>query len=132
MVSKEDINLPDTKQVERSAPSTSISPNQSISAIIRALIREIISTHVDLILIACQQRAKFEGWLKLELAAALQKLSDIYDVVLEGSYPGRGRADICFTYHGFACYLEVNVTIIYLRIGFLEILKIAYRNTRHL
>lgn len=37
------------------------------------LIQDILKSNVDLLFIAVKQRAKFEGWLKFELACALKK-----------------------------------------------------------
>lgn len=40
------------------------------------LIEEIINEHINLLNIAIKQRAKFEGWLKIELA---NKLAEKYE-----------------------------------------------------
>ena len=41
------------------------------------LIQDILRSNVDLLSIAVKQRAKFEGWLKFELARALNIKEDI-------------------------------------------------------
>lgn len=38
------------------------------------LVQDILQSNVDLLSIAVKQRAKFEGWLKFELARALKKI----------------------------------------------------------
>ena len=40
---------------------------------LNGLIQDILKSNVDLLSIAVKQRAKFEGWLKFELARALKK-----------------------------------------------------------
>ena len=57
---------------------------------------------------ACQQRAKFEGWLKFELAAALTHCSDFTNITLEDGYPKGGRSDLSFFYKGVKWFVEMK------------------------
>lgn len=41
---------------------------------------------------AIKARAKFEGWLKYEIAALLDNLKRIKKVEVEKRYPGRGKS----------------------------------------
>lgn len=115
-----EIKAPKSKQVERPEPRSSISSNKEISIIVHALIRKIFSTHLDVLLMACQQRAKFEGWLKFELAVALQNHGDIQEVVLEGSYGDRGRTDIRFIYKEVVHFLEMKTSNVNWRVKGVE------------
>ena len=45
-----------------------------IDQLIRDSIANIIVDHLELVVIAVRQRAKFEGWLKFELANHLQSI----------------------------------------------------------
>lgn len=57
---------------------------------------------------ACQQRAKFEGWLKFELASALAHHSDFTNIILEDGYPKGGRSDLSFISQGAKWYVEMK------------------------
>ena len=63
---------------------------------IRNLIYKILDERKDLLIIPLKQRAKFEGWLKFELAHALV-LDGMENVVVEAKYDNSSkRADIMF------------------------------------
>ena len=53
----------------------------------RQKLRMILKTRKDIVMLACQQRSKFEGWLKFELAGALNRDLDIQNVIFEGDIP---------------------------------------------
>ena len=60
-------------------------------------IAELLSDNKSLLRIAIRQRAKFEGWLKFELANRIENLG-FYDVELETKQDGRrNRPDISFS-----------------------------------
>lgn len=64
--------------------------------IIRNAISEIILSHKDLMKIPLRQKAKFEGWLKFELALKLQQIGmNSVEVETKAKY-GRSRTDITF------------------------------------
>jgi hypothetical protein len=68
--------------------------------LIRESISEIIKNHFQLVSIAISQRAKFEGWLKFELADHLKKLG-MSNVEVESAYiDSNNRADLGFVYKG--------------------------------
>lgn len=68
--------------------------------LIRNTISDIIKNHTQLISIVIRQRAKFEGWLKFELADHLQKLG-LSNIEVESNYAdSNNRADLGFVYNG--------------------------------
>lgn len=77
---------------------------------IRLALRQILSSRLDVTILACKQRAKFEGWLKFELASALNKTSTIKNIILEGGYATGGRADIVFTYCDITWFIEMKTS----------------------
>ena len=62
---------------------------------LKMMVSAVLEAHPDVLAIALRQRAKFEGWLKLELAAAVEK-NGYSAVELETPLPtNRGeRADL--------------------------------------
>lgn len=64
--------------------------------IIRKGIVDILKKHEELLPIALRQRAKFEGWLKFELACYLDQIGMRSVEVESQSGFGRERADIAF------------------------------------
>lgn len=59
-------------------------------------IEEILNSHRDLLKIALRQKAKFEGWLKFELACYLEKKGmELVEVETKAEYR-RDRTDITF------------------------------------
>ena len=71
-------------------------------------IRGILTRHRDTVWIAVRQRAKFEGWLKLELAHALEG-AGLTDIRLECQYMGRKKADLAFRIEGSRCFVELSM-----------------------
>jgi len=74
----------------------------------RGCIVEVLRSHSSLLTIAVRTRAKFEGWLKLELARALDRKTRVRRVVVEEPYGTRKRADIAFTAGGVRYYVELK------------------------
>lgn len=64
--------------------------------IIRTAIVEILSNHGDLLRIPLRQKAKFEGWLKFEIAHNLEQLGMNNVEVESPRYFRRDRTDIAF------------------------------------
>jgi hypothetical protein len=67
---------------------------------LRAWIVELLASHQPLLALAFRQRAKFEGWLKFELAACAQR-KGATSVRVESSSarrgtPARARSDLAF------------------------------------
>lgn len=77
--------------------------------LIRRWIVEVIRAHASLVAIAVRQRAKFEGWLKFELAAyaELQGASDV-KVEAGSAESGRARCDLTFEHNGGRCDVELK------------------------
>ncbi|PBJ08066.1 hypothetical protein [Flavobacterium sp. ACN6] len=72
--------------------------------LIRNLISDIIAENNDVISIAIQNRNKFEGWLKFELANKLQK-QKFKEVFVESKYERRrDRYDLIFTDDEYLSY----------------------------
>lgn len=79
-----------------------------VDKLIRKSISEIIKNHSQLVSIAIRQRAKFEGWLKFELADYLKKLG-ILNVEVESAYTNSSnRADLGFVYKGIRYDIELK------------------------
>lgn len=79
---------------------------------VRTAIQDIILKHKnDVIKIAIKQRAKFEGWLKFELACFLMK-NGAQDVEVESLFDSRSykRSDISFTYNSIRYQLELKTS----------------------
>ena len=80
----------------------------AMDAILRDWIREVFDQHKALLPIAVRQRAKFEGWLKFELAS-IAKQQGARQVEVEVSYSnGTKRADIGFEFDGTAYCVELK------------------------
>lgn len=79
---------------------------QQVHRIIRQWIVEIIRQRREVLALAMSQRAKFEGWLKFELADAARR-NGASNVRLE---PGlkSGRADLSFDLEGIPCVVELK------------------------
>ncbi len=75
---------------------------------IMVLLIKILTDRHDVILLACQQRAKFEGWLKFELASAISKEINFTQVTLEDGYINGGRSDISFLFHENKYFVEMK------------------------
>lgn len=75
---------------------------------IQSVLMAIATSHKDALLLAACQRAKFEGWLKFELAATLAAGGDIRNVTLEAPYGTGDRADLSFETNGTTWYIEIK------------------------
>jgi hypothetical protein len=87
----------------------------SLEGIIQEALKDILQQNLETAKLACQQRAKFEGWLKFELANALFRKHPVFDnVILEDSYVSNGkdssrrRSDISFLFNGNKWYVEMK------------------------
>ena len=79
-----------------------------MDALLREWIREIFEQNTDLLAIAVRQRAKFEGWLKFELALMAEKRG-AQEVEVEAQYPNsKKRADIGFRFGNEAYFIELK------------------------
>ncbi|MEJ5241852.1 MAG: hypothetical protein WHS87_11700 [Anaerolineales bacterium] len=75
---------------------------------LREWIVEILKCHEPLLAIAMRQRAKFEGWLKFELAAVAEK-HGAQSVEVETAFAERGkRSDLSFTFNGTRYDVEIK------------------------
>ncbi len=82
----------------------------AMDAILRGWIREALDKHKTLLLIAVQQRAKFEGWLKFELAFVAQQ-HGAREVQVEAPYQGsKKHADLGFEFEGTAYCVELKTS----------------------
>lgn len=71
------------------------------------MIEEVINSHPKLMHIILKQRAKFEGWLKFELAQELIK-HNVQDLSVEYMYAQGKSADISFIYNNQRYLLELK------------------------
>src|SRR5437660_1394612 len=68
----------------------------------------ILESHLPVVAIAARQRAKFEGWLKFELAKAIEE-AGANNLQVESRYEGSGaRSDISFCFDGAPYDLELK------------------------
>jgi hypothetical protein len=105
---------------------------QSLETTIRGWIGEIIRAHSSLLGIAVRQRAKFEGWLKLELAAHAEA-HGASDVKVESGYEHAigTRCDLTFNYGGRRCDIELKTCNTNWRIqGILPLTRPITQNVR--
>ncbi len=79
---------------------------QRAHAIIRGWIVEIIKQRCEIVGMAMSQRAKFEGWLKFELADAARR-NGATNVKFEPRH-APGRADLSFDLDGVRCVIELK------------------------
>lgn len=75
---------------------------------IRTIVSQILEERKSLLLLACKQRAKFEGWLKFEIACALEHDPDFLNVIIEDNYPNFGRSDLSFIYNAEKYFIEMK------------------------
>lgn len=76
--------------------------------IVRQQVIGILSRRSSVIKMACQQRAKFEGWLKFELAVALSQQGNFEQIILESGYPQGGRSDFSFLFSKQQWFAEMK------------------------
>ena len=79
--------------------------------IIRQWIAGILKDHKPLLAIAVRQRAKFEGWLKFELAAIAEKAgaqSVEVEPMLSVPASSKEHPDLAFIYNGARYYVELK------------------------
>ena len=80
-----------------------------VDALVRGWIVEVIRAHSGLLTIAVRQRAKFEGWLKFELAAhAVANGAIGVEVEASADEGARSRADLTFFVSGSRCDVELK------------------------
>jgi hypothetical protein len=79
---------------------------QQAHAIIRGWIVEIIQQRGEIVGMAISRRAKFEGWLKFELADAARR-NGATNVRFEPQLSS-GRADLSFDLKGIPCVIELK------------------------
>ncbi len=87
---------------------------------IQDAISTIIQNRVDIIMLACSQRSKFENWLKFELAAALAQMFGTKSIFIEPPYPSGGKADLSIQAQNQTWYLELKTSNTNWRAGGLE------------
>jgi len=80
----------------------------AIATEVRALVHDILEQRPDATGLVMRQRAKFEGWLKLELAARLAIEDAFENVRLEDPYTGGRRADLSFVHDGTTWFVELK------------------------
>jgi len=80
----------------------------SLPSEVQSLLNTILLNRKDVTLLACQQRAKFEGWLKFELASALRVKAGFDNIILEDGYATNGRSDISFEHTGDKWFIEMK------------------------
>jgi hypothetical protein len=75
--------------------------------VVRTWIASIIGSRADVMALAMSQRAKFESWLKFELAARAVK-EGARELILEAPSESGTRADLGFTYESEQYHLELK------------------------
>lgn len=79
-----------------------------IVEIVRSILKEVAVNRRNVMLLAAKQRAKFGGWLKFELAAALASREESQRVTLEDQYSTGGRSDLSFKVDGTTWHVEMK------------------------
>lgn len=69
---------------------------------------DCLSQRKDVLTLPIEQRAKFEGWLKIELAAAVANDARFKNVRLEESYQRSKRADLSFSVAGKRFFIQMK------------------------
>jgi len=80
---------------------------ETLKSVMDAL-REVLTRRRGVVWLAVKQRAKFEGWLKLELAHALKE-AGLTDIRLECQYVGKKKADLAFRFEDGCCFIELSM-----------------------
>jgi hypothetical protein len=76
--------------------------------LIKTWILEAISAHLELMAIAVRQRAKFEGWLKFELAALAEASGYPVEVECSSNEASLSRSDLMFLKDGARWDVELK------------------------
>ena len=79
-------------------------------SLVRQATTDLLRTRRDLIILAARHRAKFEGWLKFELARALDAHPYITGVEPEAGYGNEDRCDIACRSQGGEYFLELKTS----------------------
>ncbi|MCZ6655547.1 MAG: hypothetical protein O7D91_21270 [Planctomycetota bacterium] len=79
-------------------------------ALVRDCVVRIITQRKDVLRLASKHRAKFEHWLKFELAAALANKDGISCVQPEKPYLKKGRSDVAFETKAGECCVELKTS----------------------
>jgi hypothetical protein len=88
--------------------------------LVRTWIVDVLKAHTGLLAVAMRQRAKFEGWLKFELAAHAEA-AGATSVEVESGYPdGLSRSDLGFAWAGKKAFLELKTPNTNYRMGGVE------------
>ena len=78
-----------------------------MAAVLRGWIVEVVDAHPAIADLACRQRAKFEGWLKFELAQRMTE-AGAGSVEVESGYESGQRCDLSFEYEGRPYAVEIK------------------------
>lgn len=81
---------------------------EDVDRLIREAIVSILIKRNDVLQIATRQKAKFEGWLKFELASYLEQYGMEFVEVESMAGYGRERSDISFSYNGIPYSVELK------------------------
>ena len=76
---------------------------------LRSWIVEVLNQHRSLLSVAVRQRAKFEGWLKFELALYAEQ-HGATDVKVEAPSSSGSRSDLTFLYDGKRYDVELKTS----------------------
>jgi len=82
----------------------------SVPHIVKAVLKDITLRRRNVMAVAVPKRAKYEGWLKMELAAVLDHHEDVKTVDIESPYPRGGRADLSFQVDRTTWYVELKTS----------------------
>jgi hypothetical protein len=94
------------RQGEEGGADMSAASDDQLPSRIRSGIVELVNSHPTMMRLAVSQRAKFEGWLKLELAG---KLAEWGMTNVKFEIPcQRGRADLGFDADGRSVFVELK------------------------
>ena len=75
----------------------------------KELFRHLVESRKDVLIPACKQKSKFEGWLKFELISLLSKKFGSDNVIIEGSYPdSKSKADIVIKNNERRFFIELK------------------------
>ncbi len=79
--------------------------------LIRESIVEVIGKNKNIVKLAVEQRAKFEGWLKFELADFLNKAPGVKEIEIEACVPGTGsKVDLLVKKKNSSFFVELKTS----------------------